>query len=249
MLSEIRIALIIPSYNESIALKEFLVRLLPILPNYVAIIIADDSEKEVSTIIENQIAEINELTQNKILIDSADSKSGRGAAVKRGMSRAIKLYPNLEHIIECDADGSHTPNDVHKLLISDETVDMLVGSRYLNGSKISNWPLQRRIFSKILNTVIPRILDVPLKDVTNGLRRYSIRSVKLLISRESINSGFVYLSEQALILRTANYTFKETPIHFVNRIHGESTVTSREVLDSILGISKLTMLNKNQNIK
>ena len=234
-----KIVLVIPSYNESEALEVFLRELLPLLPQDSAIIIADDSVPEVSTIIQGQVDEIKMYCQKQIILDRADVKTGRGAAVKRGMKIALGAFPNLEFVIECDADGSHTPKDVMSVILHPSKCDLVIGSRYLPQSEISNWPLQRKIFSKILNMTIPRILDIPIKDITNGLRRYSINASKLLVSVESMNSGFVYLSEQASVLQRAKYSICETPIHFVNRALGESTVTSKEVIESIIGIKRI----------
>jgi len=234
-----RIVLVIPSYNESEALEVFLRELLPLLPQDSAVIISDDSVPKVSTIIQGQVDEIKINCQKQIIIDRADVKTGRGAAVKRGMRLALSAFPNLEFVVECDADGSHTPKDVVSVILHPSKCDLVIGSRYLPQSKISNWPLQRKIFSKILNMTIPRVLDIPIKDITNGLRRYSMEASALLVSVESLNSGFVYLSEQASILQKARYSICETPIHFINRVLGESTVTSKEVIESITGIKRI----------
>jgi dolichol-phosphate mannosyltransferase len=237
--STIRTALIIPSYNESEALVVFLRELLPLLPENLAIVITDDSVPEISKIIQGQLREVN-LDENKqIIFDSSDIKTGRGAAIKRGMNIALSRFPDLEFVIECDADGSHTPKDVLSIIKDPSKCDLLIGSRYLSQSRISNWPLQRKVFSRILNYAIPRILEIPVKDITNGLRRYSISASKLLLSAESMNTGFVYLSEQASIINKAQLSICEIPIHFINRVLGESTVTSKEVIDSVLGIGKI----------
>jgi dolichol-phosphate mannosyltransferase len=237
--SATRIALVIPSYNESEALAVFLRELLPLLPEDAAIVIADDSNPEISTIIQGQVEAVNMDKHRQIFFDCADVKTGRGAAVKRGMKIAVGKFPNLEFVIECDADGSHTPKDVLSVIQHAAKCDLVIGSRYLSQSKISNWPLLRKVFSRILNFAIPRILKIPVKDITNGLRRYSIEASKLLISIESMNLGFVYLSEQASIIKKAELSICETPIHFINRTLGESTVTSKEVIDSIIGIRKI----------
>jgi dolichol-phosphate mannosyltransferase len=234
-----RIVLVIPSYNESEALEVFLRGLIALLPQDSAIIIVDDSIPEVSTIIQGQVDEIKINCETQIIIDRTGVKTGRGAAVKRGMKLAVSAFPNLEFVVECDADGSHTPKDVMSVILHPGDCDLVIGSRYLPQSKISNWPLQRKIFSKILNMTIPRFLDIPIKDITNGLRRYSLKASNLLVSVESINSGFIYLSEQASILQKARFSFCETPIHFINRVLGESTVTSREVIESIAGIKRI----------
>jgi dolichol-phosphate mannosyltransferase len=244
--SATRIVLVIPSYNESEALAVFLYELLPLLPKDTTIVIADDSSPEISAIIQKQVDDVNIDTDLQIIFSCAEVKTGRGAAVKRGMELAVNSFPSLEFVIECDADGSHRPADVLSVIHYAANCDLVIGSRYLSQSKITNWPVQRRVFSKILNYTIPRILDIPVKDITNGLRRYSIGASRLLISVESLNSGFVYLSEQASIIRKAELSICETPIHFINRVLGESTVTSKEVIESIIGIKRMIQAKRAQ---
>ena len=83
------------------------------------------------------------------------------------------------------------------------------------------------------------ILRMEINDVTNGLRRYSISATNIILEKESRNAGFTYLSEQALVVTRAKLRVLEIPIHFIDRIHGESTVTYREITQSIKGIFKL----------
>jgi dolichol-phosphate mannosyltransferase len=236
---DVHTLIIIPSYNETQALAAFLSQLVPLLPKEIAIIIVDDSTWQNAEVIKGQIQELEEQFPNPIKLLRSNKKTGRGASVKRGMSVAVETFVNLKTILECDADGSHQPRDVVKIALSEREVDLLVGSRYLRQSRISNWPLGRRVFSKILNVVIPKVLNVPMSDITNGLRRYSINAVNKLLSEDSLNTGFVYLSEQAICLHRNNFSIGEEPIHFINRVLGESTVTRKEVLDSIVGVHKL----------
>jgi dolichol-phosphate mannosyltransferase len=244
--NDVHTSIIIPSYNETQALVVFLSQLLPLLQKDIAIIIVDDSNSENAEVIKRQINEIKKQFPNSIKLVQSNTKTGRGASVKRGMRVAVETFVNLNTILECDADGSHQPRDVVRIALSGREVDLLVGSRYLRQSRISNWPLERRVFSKILNTIIPRLLNVPMTDITNGLRRYSINAVKTLLSEDSLNTGFVYLSEQAIRLHRNKFSIGEEPIHFTNRVLGESTVTRKEVVDSIVGVHKLVRSLKHE---
>jgi len=165
---------------------------------------------------------------------------------------AREKFPNLKAIIECDADGSHQPIDILRLRDDIEICDLLVGSRYLPKSSISGWSLKRRTFSKLLNIFIPILLGLKIHDVTNGLRKYSITAIDLLISTHQENTGFIYLSEQALLISQKGMVLSEIPIHFIERIHGSSSVTAHEITNSISGIVKLIQLrvkNLNREIK
>lgn len=240
----IRNILVIPSYRETIALKEFLKELLSLLPLDCAVVIADDSPEEDFQIIRVQIKELRQSFRHEILFSRSERKSGRGAAVSRGFKAGLLEYPNVIYFAECDADGSHQPEDVVSVIYSELESDLLIGSRYLKSSKIINWPKSRRIFSYFLNIAIPKILDIEVSDITNGLRRYSIKAFECINNIEPINHGFIYLSEQALIVSKSELTIDEIPIRFINRIHGQSTVSYKEVINSLLGIQTLTKLKK-----
>lgn len=235
----IKVAIIIPSYNETTALPEMLRELSQETALTTAILIMDDSPLAISREIEAacQIEIKNSNIEFKFFNNTA--KSGRGAAVRRGMEKAIASYPNVEYIIECDADGSHRPIDIINIVKCISDSDLLIGSRYIEGSRIQGWPFGRRVFSLLINKLIPRLLNLPYNDVTNGLRRYSVGAVKELLTKDQINLGFTYLSEQALILHRAGFKVEEIPILFVNRTSGKSTVTWREISSSLNGIVKL----------
>lgn len=236
-------ALIVPTYNEVETLPIFLLGIINHLEASTAIIISDDSDLNHANEIKQIVQKFNQEYSVLILLNSESSKKGRGNAVHRGMKQALQEFANIENITECDVDGSHTPDDVIKVLYSDISADLIIGSRYLSDSKISGWPLQRRIFSRIINWLVPRILNIQIKDITNGLRKYSSQAAVLLINSKPINKGFIYLSEQALTINSNKMSIKEIPIHFIDRTVGESTVTFHEVKMSIIGILKLIKNN------
>ena len=236
-------AIVIPSYGEDLALPVLLTNLAGGLREDIVIVVADDSPPEIRARLVSgcEIAMKNSL--GALMFSFSENKSGRGAAVRRGMNLAKKEFPNLVFIMECDADGSHQPQDILRVKDSSINCDLLVGSRYLKESQIVGWSIMRRIFSKILNMSIPFLLHLHMKDVTNGLRRYSIRAVDLILNTEANSSGFIYLSEQALLISKRGFEIKEIPIVFIDRELGSSTVTWREIASSILGITKLVSLD------
>ena len=229
-------AIVIPSYKETEALPVFLNELLPLMNDNDIVVIADDSPLEQRQVITTLCNRAGETYSVSIYYSFAEKKMGRGAAVRRGMELIRKQFPTVERIIECDADGSHRAIDVISIKNSELNPDLLIGSRYLSSSEILGWPVSRRIFSRALNFLIPRILGLQINDVTNGLRRYSIQAVEKIITTRQVNNGFIYLSEQAKILVKSGYTIDELPIVFVNRIAGSSTVGSKEIIDSLRGI-------------
>ncbi len=235
--------IIIPSYNEILALPELLRELKLGLSHKDAVIVMDDSPKGTTLEVESNCREAIRDSDFDFRFYNSELKSGRGAAVRRGMSIALAEFPNATSILECDADGSHRPEDILKIKNSSSQADLIVGSRYLKSSKIEGWPVSRRIFSWTLNKTIPRLAKVNLKDITNGLRRYSKVAVEEILSEVQVNNGFIYLSEQAIVVSRAKMVLSEEPITFVDRTLGSSTVTWREVISSLVGISKLIFVS------
>jgi dolichol-phosphate mannosyltransferase len=175
----------------------------------------------------------------KLMFSHHNGKLGRGSAIRRGMDLSLKTFPNLIYFLECDADGSHRVPDIITVRDYPKDCDLLIGSRYLPSSEIIGWPMKRRIFSAWLNFAIPRILGIPIKDVTNGLRRYSVRSIKVILSKVQLNKGFTFLSEQAVTLANEGFQIEEIPIVFKERTLGNSTVTWREIAASCWGITRI----------
>jgi dolichol-phosphate mannosyltransferase len=240
----IEIAIAIPTYNESLTLPKIVKELSIFLSEKDAILILDDSSFEIYT--ETKSAVNRALTNSdcQVLFLHKNGKSGRGAAVRRGMKFSMEKFPKLKYFIECDADGSHQVTDIIELKSSQISCDLLVGSRYLKESKIIGWSRSRRVLSKLLNVVIPFMLNIPMKDITNGLRRYTPAALGQILLKDPINSGFIYLSEQAFLVHTRKLIIHEIPIVFVERIAGHSTVTRIEILSSLKGIICLLLFKK-----
>jgi dolichol-phosphate mannosyltransferase len=233
---------VIAAYKEFENLFVLLLDLDKLLPLEVSIVIADDtgvqSEKRIEKIVRESLCE-----ERNWLISFESKKSGRGSAVLRGFGLSNDAFSKIEYFAECDADGSHRPQDIAKILLSPPS-DFLIGSRYLPTSKIEGWPRSRRVASKVLNYLIPRVLNIKSTDITNGLRRYSKISTELILKHEQSNTGFIFLSEQALLLSSRGISPVEEPITFVDRIHGESSVGLSEIYDSLYGVFALYLAKR-----
>jgi dolichol-phosphate mannosyltransferase len=236
--------IVIASYNELEALPVLISKISPGLNENQLVLIADDSPIEIREELIKRCKQEFKSTTSTLDFSFASNKGGRGAAIYRGIKFAQETYGNFDTYIECDSDGSHRPEDILKIMNSETNVDLLIGSRYLSESKIIGWPLSRIIFSKLLNLSIPKLLKIPCKDITNGLRQYSNLAIQVLLENTPKNTGFIYLSEQAQLISEAGLTISETPIIFENRIAGESTVGVKEIFDSFIGVMKLLISKK-----
>ena len=144
-----------------------------------------------------------------------------------------------------DADMSHSPKELLRNIsfFYNNSLDLLIGSRYLKDSEIINWPISRRILSKLSNVLARILLGVPVNDYTNGYRFYSKRAVKTIVSKcNKSGGGFIILSEIILVLFNKNYKISEIQTIFRNRIRGESSVNLNLVFESFFGLIKLFIL-------
>jgi dolichol-phosphate mannosyltransferase len=227
--------IVIPTYNENESLPYLISDLK--LENHAncVVVICDDSDENERDSLKRIIDEINaNLTRKQIYLNFGDLKGGRGAAVKRGLTFSLNEFNECDVFVECDADGSHTPEDIWRISSHDLGSEIVIGSRYLPSSQILNWPITRRFFSMLLNALIPRLFRLDITDVTNGLRRYNRKSVGIISTTPNLVSGFLYLTEQILILqRFGIKNISEISTTFVNRTRGESSVTSRDLLTSL----------------
>ena len=229
------ICIIIPTYNE----KENIFKLISEIQGIISdvnIIVVDDSREKLPRL----------EGFNKVLYIYRGSKLGRGSAVLIGMNEALKNNKN-ETFIEMDADFSHDPKELERNIkyFKKNNLNFLIASRYLKDSKIINWPFSRHLLSKMSNILARLLLNVPIKDYTNGFRFYDKKAAQHIIKncKNSKSTGFILLSEIVVELYSDNFKMSEISTVFVNRTRGESKVNFSEIFNSFWGLIKL-FLNK-----
>lgn len=228
-------ALVLPAYKETESISKLLIELDSTMPLDWHFVVVDDSPTDETADCVHLVFGTLKRDASKLHILRNSQKSGRGAAIQRGFVFATNAI-KPDFLIEMDSDGSHTVGAVLKVLDAPKDQHFVIGSRYLPESSIIGWSLTRRIFSRLINYVLKYIFRSELNDWTNGLRRYSAKAVAVQLEHEFANRGFISLSEQTLLLKDHGILPVEVPITFIERIHGSSTVTYRELLDSIKGI-------------
>ena len=232
------IAIIIPTYNELENIEKLIFEVKKKLPESEIFIIDDSNTQEIGALIKSKNLQANYFHR--------DNESGRGSAVIYGSNKAIKDQ-EYKIFIEMDADFSHDPNELIRNIdfFIKEKLDLLIASRYLPGSKIINWSLSRRILSKLSNFLARNLLNIPLKDFTNGFRIYSPRAIERIISScGNIGDGFILLSEIIVVIKNNLMQIGEIQTNFVNRERGVSSVNFKLVMASLYGIIKLAIIKK-----
>ena len=233
------ILIIIPTYREEkniLKLSEKLLRLNNDNLN-IKLYIVDDSDNFLS-----QNLLVNSNIASKIIFIKRAKKSGRGSAVIKGMKYFIKNKHKFSCVVEMDADFSHNPSELKRNLnyFFTKNTDLLIASRYLKKSKIINWPISRKILSFLSNKLAKFLLNVPVSDYTNGYRIYSYNAVKCCLKNcGKIGDGFIILSEFLLIIYKNKLKINEIHSTFVNRVRGESSVSKKEIINSLIGLFKL----------
>lgn len=227
------IAIVIPSYNEKINIKVLIEKIIENAPSSGIYIVDDNSPDGTQEV-------VKKLTKKypRLSLITRNSKSGRGGAVIEGFRRAFE-NKKLTMFIEMDADLSHAPEEIKSLIDKTKKNTVVVGSRYLKNSKIIDWPLYRRILSRLANAYIKFILGVPINDFTNGFRYYPRKAVDYLLKSNINHKGFIMLSETAYILHKKGFMFLEVPITFKDREKGKSNATIPEILSSLLAVLQI----------
>lgn len=241
--SDIGGVLVLPAYKETESISKLLAELDLNVPLDWHFVVVDDSPTDETAEFVHLVFGTLKREASRLHILRNPQKSGRGAAIQRGFVFATNsIKPDF--LIEMDSDGSHTVEAVLRVLQAPQDEHFVIGSRYIPESSIIGWPLTRRIFSRFINYVLKYIFRSELNDWTNGLRRYSTKAVAIQLEHEFANKGFISLSEQTLLLMDHGILPVEVPITFIERVHGSSTVTYRELLDSIQGIVGLYISRK-----
>ena len=224
------VGIVIPTFRESENIAPLIQALHKVAPA-APIVVVDDSP-DLTT-----VEAVHAMADPNVDVVHRQDKGGRGSAVLAGMRRLLEL--GVQTIVEMDADHSHPPSELPALLAQarDQKLDLLIASRYLRESRIENWPLRRRVFSRSANLVARAALRVPVHDYTNGYRAYSRRAAALAVERcGHAGSGFIALSEILVTLHGSGLRIGERPTVFVNRVRGQSSVNAHEIVTAVTGL-------------
>lgn len=233
-----KIAISIPSYNESKNIKTLIGKIRKSIKNVLIVIVDDSSPSE-----NKKIRVIVKNSGRNIHLISRMSKLGRGSAVMEGFRYAYTR--GAEYFFEMDADLAHDPADLQKFVdeILKTKAALVVGSRYMRGSKIVKWPIWRLTLSKIINFSLNIWLNLGISDYTNGYRLYNRKAVAFLLRAKLQERGFILLSEMAYKLKKKKFKIAEIPITFTDRTKGKSSMGLRELILSLLGAIRIRLQN------
>ena len=218
---------IVPTYNERDNLAPLLEQLLQI--DGLRILIVDDSSPDGTGQIADEWAAAN---RARVQVLHRAGRRGLGLSYVDGMY--IALRTDATHILQMDADLSHDPADIPRLLAATTNADFAIGSRYVPGGRIENWPARRRMLSAFANRYIRAITKLAIRDCTSGFRCWRREALERLPLASIRSDGYAFIVELAWEAAKGRFRCCEVPITFVERRKGASKLTGRVIVESAI---------------
>lgn len=223
---------IIPTFNEIHNIQKLLPDLLSTYPS-IDVLIVDDNSPDGTA---NYVQSVMEKTSRVKLI-KRQGKMGLGTAYVAGFK--FMLQNGYDYSIQMDADYSHDPNEITNFLSAIEVNDLVIGSRYIDGVRVINWPIRRLILSYGANLYSRIVTGMPIKDGTGGFKCWR-RNVLESINLDKIHSnGYSFQIEMNYKAYKKGFKIAELPITFADRVHGTSKMSKRIIREAIVMVWKL----------
>jgi dolichol-phosphate mannosyltransferase len=219
--------IIIPTYNERTNIEPLIKRILEIREDIDILVIDDNSPDGTGKIVE-EISKSN----SRVKLFERECKRGLGSAYLMGFKYA--LQSNYDAVFEMDADFSHDPAMIPVFIDKMNKADLVIGSRYLKGISVVNWPLRRLALSLFANFYIRLILNLPIKDCTSGFKCFRKEVLKSINLDKIKSDGYSFQIEMNYYAFKKGFKIEEIPIIFVDRHSGFSKMSKKIILEALL---------------
>jgi len=227
-----RTLIIIPTYNEIENIEKIISSVLLQDKSIEILIVDDNSPDGTGTTVKNM-----KKTEKRIHIIERPDKMGLGTAYVTGFKWAVKN--DYDYIFEMDADFSHDPNSLPTFLKEIENYDLVIGSRYIKGVSVINWPMSRLILSYFANSYASIITGCPIKDLTGGFKCFRKEVLQALDLDKIHSDGYSFQIEVDLKVYSKGFRVKEIPIIFADRTEGKSKMSKKIVWEAIFMVWRL----------
>jgi dolichol-phosphate mannosyltransferase len=225
-----RTLVVVPTYNERQNIAEIIARVLRSSPA-VDVLVVDDNSPDGTGALASALAS----GHDRINVLHRSGKEGLGAAYRAGFTWGLDR--GYERLVEMDADGSHQPEQLEPLLTALNHADVVLGSRWVPGGSVVNWPLRRRLLSQAGSTYARIALGLPVRDVTGGYRAFTADALREIGYQDVLSQGYCFQIDMLWKAYSAGLRISEVPITFVERVHGESKMSSGIVKEAILRVT------------
>ena len=220
-----------PTYNERENLEAMAARVRSSVPGADLLVVDDNSPDGTGELADKLAAE-----DSHVQVLHRPGKGGLGAAYLAGFSWALER--DYGAVVEMDADGSHQPEQLPALLDALRQADLVLGSRWVPGGRVLNWPKSREVLSRGANIYARVMLGIPLKDATGGFRVYRAATLRAIRLGEIESQGYCFQVDLALRALNAGLRVVEVPITFVERIHGSSKMSRSIMVEAFWRIGR-----------
>jgi dolichol-phosphate mannosyltransferase len=226
--------IIIPTYNELDNLPKLLPEVLSKNDEINILIVDDNSPDGTAAFVENEMK-----NNDRIHLIKRSSKQGLGTAYIAGFKYA--LQNKFELIFEMDADFSHDPKEIPKFLEEIKDSDLVIGSRYINGVNVINWPMRRLLLSSFANVYTRIITGMPIHDATGGFKCFRRKVLESINLDQVRSNGYAFQIEMNFKAWKKGFKVKEIPIIFVDRMKGQSKMSRKIVREAVTMVWKLRL--------
>ncbi len=229
--------IIIPTFNEKENIEKIIRKIFSLGKEFHILVIDDSSPDGTGDVVKKLIPEFS----NRLFLEIRKGKLGLGTAYIYGFKWALKR--NYQYIFEMDADFSHNPEDLVKLYetCANDGYDLAIGSRYIHGVNVINWPMGRVLMSYYASAYVRFITRMKVRDTTAGFKCYR-REVLEAINLDKIKfTGYAFQIEMKYITWKLGFKIKEISIIFTDRTHGDSKMTKGIFKEAIFGVVELRM--------
>jgi dolichol-phosphate mannosyltransferase len=220
------VLVIIPTYNELENIEPIVARVLASVPNAHVLVVDDGSPDGTG-----KVAEAMAGDEPRVHVLHRSEKNGLGAAYIAGFDWG--LAEGFDVLVEMDADGSHAPEQLPRLLAALETGDLVLGSRWVPGGTVVNWPRRREALSRGGNLYTRLALGVDLRDATGGYRAFRRQVLESIDYRAVASQGYCFQVDLAWRAVRAGFRVTEVPITFAERERGESKMSGSIVREAL----------------
>lgn len=236
------VLVVIPTYNERENLPLILGRLHQAAPE-VHVLVVDDGSPDGTGKLADELAEADE----RIQVLHRTEKAGLGAAYVAGFR--LGLDAGYQVLVEMDADGSHAPEQLPRLLAALAHADLVLGSRWVPGGQVQNWAKSRELLSRGGNLYTRLALGMPLRDATGGYRAYRRQVLEGMALESVASQGYCFQVDLAWRAVQAGYRVVEVPITFAEREHGESKMSGNIVREALLRVTEWGAAHRARQLK
>jgi len=226
---------IIPTYNEKENIEPIIRKVFSLSYPFDILIIEDNSPDGTAAIVRRLMVEF----PDRLFMEERKGKLGLGTAYIHGFKWALKKdYP---YVFEMDADFSHNPEDLLKLrtAVAEQGADVAIGSRYITGVNVVNWPMGRVLMSYYASAYVRFITGMTIRDTTAGFKCYSAKVLRTIDLDAISFVGYAFQIEMKYTAWKLGFNIKEVPIIFTDRTQGQSKMSKGIFKEAIIGVIKL----------